>query len=156
SLWKRCSTPCGINGISTEIGPIVWLTINPCSTPCGINGISTKSAALKREEYKCAQRLAASTESPHALRQRRPYRLRVLPALRHQQKLSPQIHQLSLIVGRSAQRLAASTESPRRRRSPPRSRPRSAQRLAASTESPLESHALAHRALDVLNALRHQ
>ncbi len=59
-----CSTPCGINGKTTNPKRKKCIFGFLCSTPCGINGKTTRS----RSELACkesrAQRLAASTEKP--------------------------------------------------------------------------------------------
>src|SRR5262245_1896805 len=41
SLPTKCSTPCGINGILTLAIRAGWDDRDMCSTPCGINGILT-------------------------------------------------------------------------------------------------------------------
>ena len=57
---SKCSTPCGIKGLGTDIDRSYSVSSTTCSTPCGIKGLGTCIPVSSNPLDRRAQRLVAS------------------------------------------------------------------------------------------------
>ncbi len=84
--YSRCSTPCGINGKTTRISDASRHNGSGCSTPCGINGKTTSVLPLAdgRGSWCSTPCGINGKTTKHGRRATQLHR--VLNALRHQRK----------------------------------------------------------------------